>query len=105
MGPKKKAGDADKGAKVFKSLCATCHNFASHGTGPNLAGIAGRELATADGFNYSASLKGKGGKWTDKNLDKYLKSPADFAPGNSMAFAGVANAKERADLVAYLKTQ
>ena len=29
----------------------------------------------------SGALSGKGGKWTEKNLDKYLKSPADYAPG------------------------
>ena len=53
-------------------------------------------------------------KWTDANLDKYLKSPADFAPGklmaddivgNAMAFAGLPNAKDRADLIAYLKKE
>ena len=42
-------------------------------------------------------------KWTEGNIDKYLKSPADYAPGNAMAFAGIANAKDRADVVAYLK--
>ena len=44
-------------------------------------------------------------KWTAGNLDKYLKSPADYAPGNAMAFAGLANAKDRADVIAYLGTQ
>ena len=28
-----------------------------------------------------SALKGKGGQWTAANLDKYLKSPADYAPG------------------------
>ncbi len=55
-------------------------------------------------YNRSA-LKGKGGQWTEANLDKYLKSPADYAPGNAMAFAGIPNAKDRADVVAYLKTK
>ena len=45
----------------------------------------------------------KGKKWTDGTLDKYLKSPADYAPGNAMAFAGVPNAKDRTDVIAYLK--
>jgi len=31
----------------------------------------------------------KGGKWTDKNLDKYLKSPADFAPGKNYNFYSI----------------
>ena len=42
-------------------------------------------------------------KWTDNNLDKWLASPAGFAPGNAMAFAGIGSAKDRADLIAYLK--
>ena len=66
---------------------------------------------------YRSASKSKGGKWTDKNLDKYLKSPADYAPGksifmitydilgNAMAFAGVPNAKDRGDLIAFLKEQ
>ena len=45
----------------------------------------------------------KDGKWSEKEIDKYLKSPADYAPGNAMAFAGVPAAKDRADLIAYLK--
>ena len=42
-------------------------------------------------------------KWTDGNLDKWFKSPADFAPGNAMAFAGIASGKDRSDLIAFLK--
>ncbi len=54
MPPKKKvAGDAGKGEKVFKTLCAVCHSFAAHGTGPNLSGVVGSNTATKDGFSYS----------------------------------------------------
>eukprot|EP00347_Sterkiella_histriomuscorum_P018957 403343510 len=107
MPPKKKvAGDAGKGEKLFKNLCAVCHSHSAHGTGPNLSGIVGAAIASKEGFSYSAALQGKATtKWTEGNLDKWLKSPADYAPGNSMAFAGVANAKDRADLVAYLKSK
>ena len=104
MGGKKKvAGDADKGAKIFKSVCAICHAMKANGTGPALAGVVGRMPEGAEGFKYSGSLTGKG-KWNDKTLDKWLKSPADYAPGNTMAFAGVANPKDRGDLIAYLKS-
>ena len=102
---KKKAGDATKGEKVFKNLCAICHNFNSHGTGPSLKGISGRVPASMEGFGYSGAMQAMSGKkWNDGNIDKYLKSPADYAPGNAMAFAGLANAKDRADVIAYLKT-
>jgi cytochrome c2 len=54
MPPKKKvAGDAGKGEKVFKTLCASCHTFASHGTGPNLLNIVGVAAASKEGFSYS----------------------------------------------------
>jgi len=42
--------------------------------------------ATAEGFSYSGAMKDKGGKWTEKNVDKYLKSPADYAPGKYNLF-------------------
>ena len=102
MGGKGK-GDAAKGEKVFKNLCAVCHAFDKHGTGPMLGGVVGRKVAESDGFKYSSALTGLGGKWNNKTLDKYLKSPADYAPGNNMAFAGLASAADRADVIAYLK--
>ena len=59
-----------------------------------------------EGWSYSAALQGlKGKKWSENTIDKYIKSPADYAPGNAMAFAGIANAKDRSDVIAYLKTK
>ena len=65
-----------------------------------------KALATREfSLNIRAALSGKGTlKWTDGNLDKWLKSPADFAPGNSMAFVGLPSSKDRADVIAYLKS-
>ena len=101
---KKKAGDAAKGEKIFKNLCTVCHAMTGHGTGPNLKGAFGSDPASKEGFSYSGSLIAlKGKKWTEGTLDKYIKSPADYAPGNAMAFAGIANAKDRGDVIAYLK--
>ena len=105
MAPKKKkaSGDAAKGEKIFKNLCAVCHAMTSHGTGPMLKGVVGSKPASKEGFGYSSALQGVSDKpWNQKNIDKYLKSPADYAPGNAMAFAGIANAKDRGDLIAYL---
>ena len=102
---KKVEGDATKGEKIFKNLCGVCHSMTAHGTGPSLNGVVGSNPASKDGFSYSSSIQGvKDKKWTEGNLDKYLKSPADYAPGNAMAFAGIPNAKDRADVVAFLKT-
>lgn len=106
MPPKKKkaSGNAANGEKVFKNLCGVCHSLSSHSVGPALGGIPGQNIASAEGFSYSGALSSKATiKWTDNNLDKWLKSPSGFAPGNAMAFAGIANPKDRADIIAYLK--
>ena len=72
--------------------------------GPALGGLPGQNIAASEGFAYSGALSSKATiKWTDGNLDKWLKHPAGFAPGNAMAFAGIANPKDRADIIAYLK--
>lgn len=93
MPPKKKAaGDPAKGEKIFKNLCSACHSLSAHSTGPALGGIGGVNIAAGEGYNYSSALSAKATlKWTDGNLDKWLKSPADFAPGNNMAFAGISS--------------
>ena len=106
MAPKKKnAGDAGKGEKIFKNLCAVCHSMTAHGTGPMLKGVFGAKPGSKEGFSYSSTMKGLDKPWTAPNLNKYLKSPADYAPGNAMAFAGLANAKDRDDIIAYLQAQ
>lgn len=60
--------------------------------GPALGAAAGANIASVEGFAYSSSLSSKATlKWSDANLDKWLASPATFAPGNAMAFAGIAS--------------
>jgi len=72
--------------------------------GPALGAAAGNNIAAGDGFAYSSALSAKATlKWSDSNLDKWLHSPAAFAPGNGMAFAGIPSGKDRSDLIAFLK--
>jgi cytochrome c len=100
------AGDATAGQKVFKK-CAVCHTAEKEGphkVGPNLWNVVGNKKASAEGFSYSTAMKEAGGNWTEADLDQYLTSPKKFLPGNRMAFAGVRKAKDRANLIAYLKS-
>jgi len=42
--------------------------------------------------------------WDDKTLDAYLADPQKLIPGNVMPFSGMADPKQRADVIAYLQT-
>ncbi len=97
---------ADNGQAAFKR-CATCHTPDKGGknaTGPNLWGIVNRPKASHEGYNYSAALKSKGGEWTYENLANFIHNPRNYAPGNKMAFAGIKDNAELADLLAYLRS-
>src|SRR6185437_6763339 len=100
------AGDAVRGKAVF-ARCAICHNVekdGGNGVGPNLFGIAGRKAATVDGFNYSGPMKAANIVWNDDNLSKWISGPAKMIPGTKMAFGGIAQKSQIADVVAYLDT-
>jgi cytochrome c len=55
-------------------------------------------------FNYSAALKSKGGEWTFEDINAFIQNPKAYANGTTMAFAGIAQAGERADILAYLRS-
>jgi cytochrome c len=102
-------GSVEEGAEVFKK-CRACHDVgpgAKNKVGPLLNGIVGRPAGTIEGFNYSTANKDAGSKglvWTEEVMFKYLEAPLSFMPGTKMAFAGLKDAQDRKDVIAYLKT-
>ena len=52
-------------------------------------------------------LGADGWVWTEENIDKWITDPKALIPDFPMAlaFQGVPDAGERADIIAYLKTQ
>ena len=103
------AGDAAAGQRVF-AQCRACHtvdNGGRNGVGPNLFGIVGKQAGQREGFRYSANMQelAQGGlTWTVENLQKYLENPKSLVPRGSMAFAGLRNPEQRANVIAYLET-
>jgi cytochrome c2 len=99
--------DAEDGAHTFR-MCGACHaaeRGGAHKVGPNLWGVLGRKKADNEGFAYSAALKAKGGTWTAEELAAYLNAPRAFAPGTSMNFRGITDARRIANLIAYLRSR
>jgi cytochrome c len=85
--------------------CAVCHSIdGSNGTGPTLQRLIGRRSGTVPGFRYSRAMKSAAIVWDEATLDRYLTSPQELVPGNIMPFAGVADAPQRAEIIAYLRT-
>ena len=100
------SANAERGAGLVKQ-CQICHNTEEGKgpkIGPDLYGIVDRPVASIAGFNYSAALKAKGGKWTFAELNKWIEDPKGYVKGTSMSYAGLKAENKRADLVAYLNT-
>jgi len=98
------AQDASAGRMVF-AQCSSCHSTdGTNGTGPTLKGIVGRKAGTLAGFRFSRAMRNAGFDWTPQLLDAYIADPQKTLPGNLMPFSGVVDARQRADLIAYLKS-
>jgi cytochrome c len=98
------AQDIDSGRLVF-AQCSICHSVdGSNGSGPSLRGVVGRRAGSLPGFRYSKAMRQADIEWDAVSLDAYLADPQQEIPGNVMPFSGVPDARQRADLVAYLWT-
>jgi cytochrome c len=98
------AADTAAGRAVF-NRCRICHTVEAGGhakVGPNLHGLFGRKAGASDSFAYSPAMKNSAIVWDDATLAKLLRDPGQFIPGNRMAFPGIRDNKEIADLLAYL---
>jgi cytochrome c len=98
--------DVAKGEKTF-ALCRSCHvlDEGVNRVGPSLYKVVGRKSGSVAGFNYSDANKNSGVTWTTDALFEYLKDPKAFMPGNKMAFPGIKDDQDRANVVAYLEAQ
>ena len=96
------APDAVRGAQLY-TRCLACHAPAFDRVGPHHCGLFGRPAGSVPGFEYSPAMKKSRIVWNDKTIDRFLTRPLKMVPGSTMTYDGVADPKDRADLIAYLK--
>jgi cytochrome c len=100
-----RAQDAAAGEQAFRK-CSVCHDVgpnAKNKVGPSLNGLDGRKSGTVANYGYSDANKNLGIVWGAEIFDNYVRSPQAVIAGTRMAFIGISDAKERANLWAYLK--
>lgn len=108
-GPPERQAKIERGRRVFDSQCKQCHTLnasSKAAAGPNLYGIVGKKVGQAGQkaeFAYSQVLLDTKAIWTEQELDRFIKAPAEFAPGTTMAFSGLRNEEDRKALIEYLK--
>ena len=98
-------GNPEDGERVARQ-CRTCHTFEegeSHRIGPNLWGVIGRVAGTAEGYRYSRAMSEAEFTWNEETLDPYLENPRRYLRGGKMAFPGLRDDQDRADVIAYIK--
>ncbi len=102
-------GDPEQGATLFKQNCTSCHKLgegATNGIGPQLNGLFGRTAGRVEGMKYSPNMIRMGNDglvWTAQTLDPYIENPRALVSKTRMNFRGLADAQDRADLLAYLR--
>ena len=115
-------GDVEAGETLFNRQCVACHVVAdfdgnvlagrSARTGPNLFRIAGRDVASFEGFRYSDSivaLGDTGASWTQAGFTAFVQDPTgwlretldDGRARSKMAYR-VRSEEDALDIYAYL---
>lgn len=111
--PRAERPDADRkialGERAYQK-CYSCHALepGRNLSGPPLHGIVGRAIAAEPGFDYSPAMRRfavREPRWTKPLLDRLAADPEALVPGTSMTFHGIADAGERAALIAFLDDQ
>ena len=99
------AQDLAAGETSFKK-CLPCHavgDGATNKVGPQLNGLDGRKAGAVADYSYSDANKNSGMVWSEAVFKEYIANPMAKIPGTKMAFPGIRNETEIANLWGYLK--
>jgi cytochrome c len=94
--------DVAAGREIY-ARCGACHSLERDRTGPRHCGIFGRRAGSVPGFEYSAAMRSSGIVWDRQSLDAFVADPLGTVPGTFMGYAGIPDAAERAQLLAFLE--
>lgn len=98
-------GNPERGRLIF-GQCRTCHYLEpemGHNNGPNLHRIFGKVAGKQEDFEYySETFRQAQFVWTPELLWLWLADPLAMFPDTTMMSRGIADPRDRADLVAYL---
>lgn len=97
------APNVQRGEQIY-ARCLACHALAHDRVGPRHCGLFGRLAGSVPGYEYSQAMKHSRISWNEKTLDRFLAKPLAMVPGSTMTYDGVPEPKDRADLIAYLKS-
>ena len=99
------AQDLAAGEQSFRK-CSPCHSVgedARNKVGPELNALDGRKSGTVADYSYSDANKTAAITWNEASFKDYIQNPMAKVPGTKMAFAGIKNEAEIANLWGYLK--
>jgi len=93
------------GAEVFRA-CQACHSLSGRDearAGPTLAGLYGRRIGTAGGYDFSPALRAMDIIWSPETLQKLFEiGPAAYTPGTKMPEQKLINGEDRKALAEFL---
>jgi cytochrome c len=95
------AADVSHGETLYQG-CQDCHSLDTNDVGPKHRGVFGRKAGSVADYSYSPALRNSGLTWNEETLDRWLTDPQTLVPGSKM-FYHLDDAKDRADIVEYLK--
>ena len=98
-------GDAARGKTLFEE-CAACHSLerGANGVGPTLNGVFDRKAGELAEYRYSPAMKRSALPWSARTLDIFMADPQREIKGNRMPYSGLPEARDRTDLIEYLKS-
>jgi cytochrome c len=99
--------DAASEQQAFNNACRTCHTIkeGDNRQGPNLYKIIGRKAGSLPDYKYSSAMKEADFVWDKEKLERFIASPDEVVPGNSMKpYSGLASTDDRTKVIAYLQS-